>query len=189
MAGEIVLSYIASGQTIVACILSPDRTQVWTGSAFAAWTATSLSQWQAGLIACTELSLSTGDGTAVYAANFPAGITTAGEYGVLFFSGISPNPSDLRIGEQDIEWAGTALESPQSGDAYSAMTAATTELAAVPSSTSSIVDKIRWLFALAKNKLTQTATTQTLLKEDNSTSVAASTVSDDGTTFTRGKFS
>jgi hypothetical protein len=41
---------------------------------------------------------------------------------------------------------------------------------------------------VARNKITNTVSTMTLYADDNTTSVAASTVSDDGTTATRGKF-
>jgi hypothetical protein len=62
------------------------------------------------------------------------------------------------------------------------------ELAAVPAANASLASKIGWLFALARNKLTQTATTQTLRNDADSAAIAASAVSDDGTTFTRDKF-
>lgn len=63
------------------------------------------------------------------------------------------------------------------------------EPSAVPAATSTLKDKLNWLFSLARNKLTQTATTQTLYRDDGSTPTATSTVSDDGTTATRGEFS
>lgn len=63
------------------------------------------------------------------------------------------------------------------------------ELGSVPAATASLTDKITWLFMLARNKGTQTSTVKTLLADDGSTTVATSTVSDDGTTFTRGEFS
>ncbi len=62
------------------------------------------------------------------------------------------------------------------------------EPASVPSATSSLKDKIGWLFTLARNKITQTAT-QTAVRNDGDTaSIATSSVSDDGTTFTRNKW-
>lgn len=63
------------------------------------------------------------------------------------------------------------------------------EPGAVPAATSSLKDKINWLFALARNKITQTATTQTLRNDADDADIATSTVSDDGTTFTRGEWS
>ena len=46
-----------------------------------------------------------------------------------------------------------------------------------------------WLGALSRNKITQTATTQTLRNDADSADIATSAVSDDGTTATRGEYS
>jgi hypothetical protein len=62
------------------------------------------------------------------------------------------------------------------------------EPAGVPAATASLVDKIGWLMALARNKITQTATTQTLRNDADGADIATSTVSDNGTTFTRGEW-
>lgn len=62
------------------------------------------------------------------------------------------------------------------------------ELAAVPAATSSLSAKINWIFALARNKLTQTATTQTLRNDADSGSIGTAAVSDDGTTATRAEW-
>ena len=62
------------------------------------------------------------------------------------------------------------------------------EPSGVPSATASLKDKIGWMQALARNKITQTSTTQTLRNDGDSGNISQSTVSDDGTTFTRGKF-
>lgn len=63
------------------------------------------------------------------------------------------------------------------------------EPAAVPAATSSIKDKINWLFALARNKMTQTATTQALRNDADGANIGTSTQADDGTTYTRGEWS
>lgn len=63
------------------------------------------------------------------------------------------------------------------------------DIASVPAITASAKDALNWLFALARNKLTQTATTQTLKKDDGTTTVGTAGVSDDGTTFTRNEWS
>jgi hypothetical protein len=63
------------------------------------------------------------------------------------------------------------------------------EVSAVPAATSSLKDKINWLFALARNKLTQTSTTQTLRNDGDSGSIATSAVADDATTASRAKWS
>jgi len=49
-------------------------------------------------------------------------------------------------------------------------------------------DILQWLGVLARNKMTQTATTQTLRNDGDTANVATSTVSDDGTTFTRAEW-
>lgn len=46
-----------------------------------------------------------------------------------------------------------------------------------------------WLVALGRNKMTQTSTTTILRNDADSGTIGTSTVSDDGTTFTRGEFS
>lgn len=63
------------------------------------------------------------------------------------------------------------------------------EPAAVPAATSSIKDKINWVFTVLRNKITQTATTQLVRNDADSATIGTSTISDDGTTFTRGEFS
>ena len=63
------------------------------------------------------------------------------------------------------------------------------EPSAVPAATASLVDKLGWVTMVSRNRLTQTATTSTVFADDGSTSVATSTVSDNGTTFTKGEFS
>ena len=62
-----------------------------------------------------------------------------------------------------------------------------TELAAVPGVTASVLSALQWIFLLSRNKITQTATTQLVRNDADSATIGTSTVSDDGTTFTRGK--
>ncbi|MCC6597157.1 MAG: hypothetical protein IT477_11675, partial [Rhodanobacteraceae bacterium] len=61
------------------------------------------------------------------------------------------------------------------------------ELGAVPAANASLKAKITFLAMLARNKLTQTSTTSKMFADDGTTQVAAATVSDDGTTYTRGE--
>ena len=67
-------------------------------------------------------------------------------------------------------------------------TAAQAEPTAVPAANATPMAKIAWLAMLARNKITQTATTQLVLADDGSTTVGTSAVSDNGTTATRGEF-
>lgn len=62
------------------------------------------------------------------------------------------------------------------------------ELASVPGATPTMVQAIQWVYELMKHKLTQTSSTATIYKNDSSTSLGTSTTSDDGTTFSRGKY-
>lgn len=55
--------------------------------------------------------------------------------------------------------------------------------------TATLKDMIIWIKTLGRNKITQNSSTQTLFKDDGSTPVSTSADSDDGTTFTRGKWS
>jgi len=63
------------------------------------------------------------------------------------------------------------------------------ELSAIPGASSTLAEKISLLFMLARNKMTQTSTLQTLFADDGSTTVGTATVSDSGTTFTKGELS
>lgn len=62
------------------------------------------------------------------------------------------------------------------------------EESAVPAANAPVWTKLNWLFAKGRNKMTQTATTQTLRNDGDSGSIGTATVSDDSTTYTRGKF-
>lgn len=68
------------------------------------------------------------------------------------------------------------------------LAAAQVEPSAVPAANASPLAKLAWLFTLARNKVTQTATTQTLYADDGTTPIATAAVSDDGSTFERAEF-
>jgi hypothetical protein len=63
------------------------------------------------------------------------------------------------------------------------------ELTSPPAATSSLKDKITWMFMMLRNKVTQTATQRELHADDNTTVVGTESVTDDGTTYTKGKSS
>lgn len=65
----------------------------------------------------------------------------------------------------------------------------TAEPASPPAFGGTIKGAISWLLALARNKITETSTTQTLRNDADSATIATSAQSDDGTTYTRGKWS
>lgn len=51
-----------------------------------------------------------------------------------------------------------------------------------------IEDVLSWMLAQMRNKVTQTAGTTTLFKDDGSTTLSTSTITDDNTTLTRGEY-
>ena len=52
----------------------------------------------------------------------------------------------------------------------------------------SVEDALAWIVAQMRNKITQTATTTTLRNDADNATIATSTISDDGTTLTRGEY-
>jgi hypothetical protein len=79
--------------------------------------------------------------------------------------------------------AGKAL-----GDVNTKVNTSTTETTAIPSATSSLEDKVDYIFKYFRNKMTQTSTTQALFNDDAS-SYGSRSVTDDGTTTTVNKAS
>ena len=77
-------------------------------------------------------------------------------------------------------------DTPQTGDVYALLNGSTTEPTSVPASTASRAVKIDYLFTKTRNKSTQTATTQLIRNNADAATIATITVSDDGTTFTKG---
>ena len=59
---------------------------------------------------------------------------------------------------------------------------------AVPSITATVISAFSWIYTLSRNRITQSSTVQTIFQTDGLTSIAASSVSDDGTTFTKAIF-
>lgn len=57
-----------------------------------------------------------------------------------------------------------------------------------PSATASVLTAINYLYEVWRNKTTTTATLVTVMKDDGSTGLVKSTISDNATTFTKGEF-
>lgn len=70
---------------------------------------------------------------------------------------------------------------------YALLALAMVEPVAVPGFTSPLAQQLMYMFALSRNKILQTATTQTLRNDADSATIGAATVADDGTTFTLGE--
>ncbi len=83
----------------------------------------------------------------------------------------------------------TELDASDLSDIASAVWAAgRTEPTTVVSPTGTVKEGLEWLVALSRNKITQTATIQSLRNDADSADIASAAVSDDGTTFTRNEF-
>jgi len=93
--------------------------------------------------------------------------------------------SSTEIGASELDSDSLAAVNAQVVDALSVDTYA--ELTAPPAATSSLKDKLTWLFMYARNKVTQTATQRKLYRDDGTTVAGTSGTTDDGTTFTKGE--
>lgn len=112
---------------------------------------------------------------------------------------IAANLADIEGQTDDIGSAGAGLtnipwnaawDAEVQSEVVDALTVDTyAEVSGVPAATSSLKDKINWLFALARNKINQTSSTQTLRNDADSGNIATASVSDDGTTATRAEWS
>lgn len=98
-----------------------------------------------------------------------------------------PTKAELDSGLSGLNDLSAAEVNAQVVDALNVDTYA--EPSSVPAATASIVAKIGWLYILSRNKITQTATTQTLRNDADSGNVGTASVSDDGTTATRSEWS
>jgi len=83
----------------------------------------------------------------------------------------------------EVQISGTA----SGGDSYNLITGANVELTSVPDTTASMQEMIQFLFEYFRNNKTVTKSLETLYKEDGTTALGTSALSDDGTTFTKGE--
>ena len=99
---------------------------------------------------------------------------------------------DLRFANSDavIPALGTQAKADVNAEVVDALNVDTyAEPSAAPAATASLVTKLGWLFALARNKRTTTSSTETLRNDADSGDIATAAVSDDGSTFSRAKWS
>ena len=87
-----------------------------------------------------------------------------------------------------VEVGASSLSDLRSAITANGMQVAGADPTAVIGVTDTLAAKMNWLAAMSRNKLTQTATKQTLLADNGTTVVASAVVSDDGGTATRGEF-
>ena len=116
---------------------------------------------------------------------FQAGVITAGDFAPNSLTASALAADAVAEIQNGLSTLTAAQVNAELVDALSVDTYA--ELAAPPAATSSLKDKITWLFMYARNKVTQTASQRKLYRDDGSTVAGTSGTSDDGTTFTKGE--
>jgi hypothetical protein len=136
--------------------------------------------------------------------------TAAADNAEAFFDGTGYAGGTIKLGVNASQWLGSDIVTPATNGIPSVqslslgtqakadvnaevldvlVTDTHAEPASVPAATSSLKDKIGWLFMLGRNKRTQTSSTENVRNDADSATIGTSTKSDDGTTFTRGKYS
>ena len=103
-----------------------------------------------------------------------------------FFDGTGYAGGTIKLGVDSVAISGDTATADNLQTAFQTTLA---EAAAVPAANASIWAKVNFLFLKARNKITQTSTTMLVKADDGTTTVATSTVSDDGSTYTRNEFS
>jgi hypothetical protein len=97
--------------------------------------------------------------------------------------------SAVGLASADLDTQLAAL--PTAAENAAALLTSTTnaiEPTSVPGWSASFGAKFAWLFALMRNKVTQTSSTKTLRNDADNASIATASVSDDGTTFTHAEW-
>lgn len=118
-----------------------------------------------------------------YSLDLPDAVCATGADFALVTIGGAANMEDLSV---LIELANPITVT--NGVISAALNTALAAPTAITSATPTGDQAIAMLHQFARNTITQTATTQILKADDGTTTVATSTVSDNGTTFTRGEF-
>src|ERR1043166_5470612 len=101
MSAEIKAKY-PTGSTLYVIILRASDGQVWNGSAFEALAA---ANWTTYAVTMTEQST-----TGIYYGTMPSGISSSGVYHAWVFkrAGGSAATTDSLVGQQDLDWTGSA---------------------------------------------------------------------------------
>lgn len=174
MANEIGVIH-TTGATVTAKVLYLDNSTGWTQ--------------QGSDVSLTEDGTITGH----YAGDMPT--ASAGRYYISFY-----DSGTLIDGKTTaIDWDGTAVITGNSIDTIidtaisnadiPGATWATNfnELTSIPGGSTTVENMIKLVYLLTRNRITQTSTTTTVYADDGTTAVGTATITDDGTTTTRGE--
>ena len=118
----------------------------------------------------------------------PANSTISGDLLIIdnFVDGLEATIGVAGASLSDLGGMSTAMINEVNAAVDTALVTTTySEPAGVPGEAATIKDMLNWLKMLARNKIEQTATVQTLYDDDKTTSRATAAISDDATTYLR----
>ena len=186
MSGIIELAAATSGITAYAVINNASG-QRWNGTAFETFNG---ANWSNYVNALTEDRYS-GNGTGYYKAVFPSSIL-AGRYTFTFYQqlGGSPALGDTVIGSGGpMYWTGSNEDQGAAVTTLALMNAtAIPELTGIPGPTPTLFQALMLLYMSLRNAHLATATLETI-SNDSGTAITTAALSDNGTTYTKAKFS
>lgn len=186
MAGIIELTSAISGNTCYA-VINNATGQRWNGTSFEVFNG---SNWSNYINALTE-DRSGGNGTGYYKAPFPSTIV-AGRYTFTFYQQVGGSPSlgDPTIGSGGpMYWTGTQEDQGSAVTVLGLLNSTQIqELTGIPASTPTLYQAIMLLYMSLRNQHFVTAVQETITNSAGS-SITTATLNDNGTTYTKGKFS
>lgn len=185
MAGIIELTAATAGNTDYATTHNASG-QYWNGTAFETFNG---ANWSNYITVLTE-DRSGGNGTGYYKAAFPSSIV-AGRYTFTFYQqlGGSPALGDAVIGSGGpMYWTGATEDQGLAVTGAQLLTAlAMPELTSIPSPTPTVVQALMLLYMSLRNAHLATSS-QEIISNDAGTSITTAVLSDNGTTYTKAKF-
>lgn len=165
-----------SGQTLYATVHNASG-QLWnTGSV--AFENFNSAHWANYVTSLTEQTA-----TGYYTAAFPSGVP-AGKYTEVYYQGTG-TVGDAVIGSGQIYWNGTAEEQ---GIAQVLSSAAMTELTSIPGATPTLWQALMLMYMSLRNQHTATGAQESICN-DVGNPIGSAPLADNGTTFTKSKFS
>jgi hypothetical protein len=185
MAGIIELTSAISGNTTYAVINNASG-QRWNGTAFEAFNGANWSNYVNALIEDRY----SGNGTGYYKCAFPSAIV-AGRYTFTFYQqlGGSPTFGDPTIGSGGpMFWTGTAEDQGTSVNVLALLNAtAMPELTGIPSATPTLFDALMLLYMSLRNAHLATSVQESISNSAGGV-ITTAVIGDNGTTYTKAKF-
>ena len=185
MSGIIELTSAISGSTIYATIHNASG-QYWNGTTFETFNGASWSNYTNLLSEDRYSSL----GSGYYKATFPNSIT-AGRYTFTFYQqlGSSPAFGDMTIGSGGpMYWTGSNEDQGSAVTVLSLLNAtAMPELGTIPGPTPSLFQALMLLYMSLRNNHTASGSQETICN-DSGTAITNATLSDNGSVYTKNKF-